>query len=160
MKLVSTCQDQKLKQAGISFLYALITRLFYLLYYAFDNLYLLKILNIVGTADIKNWRKRVFTIRLFSIVSHIVYNFLHAWKNFNDRVIRNLFLNQIVGLSFDLIPSIRESIFFKYFQNMKMVPIISDGWVGLGGTIAAIMECVCIAESLNLGNKEFIMSCC
>lgn len=85
---------------------------------------------------------------------------LHSWKNSHDKLTRNLFLNQMIGLSFDLIPSIRESVFFKIFQKMKMIPVISDGWVGLGGTIAAITECLCITESLNLSNKEFIMSCC
>lgn len=188
---------------------SLIVRLVYFVYFVCDNIYLMKIWNILNVKNIKIWRNIVFILRFLSISSHLLSNIVYylSFKFINKNcylennteygcinirhlnldnesdtskinsenisclnsinsnkkeykyVFNKAYIYQSIGLFFDLIPSIRESVLYNYFKMLDIFPYISDGWVAIGGSVSSILEIYSLYEYLNTdGVGDYIVN--
>ena len=86
-------------------------------------------------------------------------NYSTNYTNLNNKSYNNAYFYQSIGLLFDLIPSIRESILYRYFRKLEIFPYISDGWVAIGGTISSVFEIYSLYEYLSIdGISDYIIN--
>ncbi len=132
----------------------------YSLYYLVDNIYYLKILNVISSNDIKIVRKILFSLRFLAVLFHFIRNILLLIIQRSNKQRLYIYSFQTLGLAFDFIPSIRESGLNKYLSDKALIVSITDGWIGLGGALASIFEAISFTESLNIQEEGYLVNNC
>ena len=125
----------------------------------FDSIYLLKINSIISNDNISIWRKLVLRFKLLTLIIHIIKNIL-SYNVHKDKELCKLISIQTIGMLFDLIPSVSASNLSKMtgWKFMEVLNNIHDGWVGLSGTISAVIESYVLIELFRKNSNEIFIN--